>query len=176
MILISLIFLILIILFFFFISKFRASRQAGHKLPSLILTVITGATLLFILGFVFFIIDYYSARHWIEVTPIVDASHQDKGMVGFSLPSGDYLIVVNREEDSAQDDSFSIKYIVDVPEEGLKIEEKKDLQFNLGLGQYRLKSFTLKKNKSKGLISVEILKPSKSKIAVKLVTNRYFDM
>jgi hypothetical protein len=176
MILIVVLILTFTLFFLFSLSKIRTSKEVGLKFPWKILAVVAGSALFLFTGLILYVVDYYSAKHWIEVVPIVDASSQDKGKTGFSLPSGDYLIQVDREGDVREDDSLTIRYVLDVPNEGLKIVQEKTLPFVLGLRQYDLESFVFKKDKSNGVISVEILKPSKSKIAVKLVTNRYFDM
>lgn len=175
MILILLLILVTIILFFISISRIRASSQTGHGSPWWIVTVLTSALFLFIIGVVFYFVDYYSAKHWIEVVPIVDASSQNKGVVGFSLPSGKYLIEVDAERNINQKDALAIRYSLNIPGEGIKIEKEKNLDFDL-VGQHRLDTFDIKKNRSDGTFSVEVLKPSRGKLSVKLVTNRYFDM
>ena len=175
MILILPIIIVAIILFFVSVSRIKASSQTGRKSPWLIVTGLTSAVFLFIVGAVLYFVDYYSAKHWIEVVPIVDASSQSKGIVGFSLPSGKYLIEVDTERNINQKDALMIRYSLNIPGEGIKIEKEKNLNFDL-VGQYRLDTFDLKKNRSDGVFSVEVLKLSRGKLSIKLVTNRYFDM
>ena len=97
-------------------------------------------------------------------------------MAGFSLPKGSYLIMADYEASNLKNDDLIIRYSVNVPQEGLNLEKEKTIRFDLGIRQYHLESFTLNKNRSNGTISVEILKPPKNKIAVKLATNRYLDL
>lgn len=166
--------LILVSVIFFIVSllKYRDCKQAGHKSSWIIVSVVTGAVVIIFLGMIFYVGDYYSAKHWIEIIPIADTSSQNRGVVDFSLPKGEYIIVVFQERNSKEKDSVIIRYSLEVPEEGIKISQEKNLAF-AWQNSYHLDKFTLSENQSEGQFSVEVIKPSKSKISVKLVTNRY---
>ncbi|MCX5668698.1 MAG: hypothetical protein NTX89_01055, partial [Candidatus Omnitrophica bacterium] len=76
-------------------------------------------------GFIWFLIDYPSARHWIIVNPIADASSQKEGFSGFILPAGKYVIVVSGNTRNEAGTKIDIDYILDIPSQAIHIEKQK---------------------------------------------------
>ena len=123
-------------------------------------------------GFIWFLIDYPSARHWIIVNPIIDASSQKEGLSGFILPAGKYVIVVSGNREHEAGSKIDIDYVLDIPSQSIHIEKQKKVDIGF-VDNALLDEVTINKHRTKGYLKVRILTPSKGKVSVGLATNRY---
>lgn len=123
-------------------------------------------------GFIWFLIDYPSVRHWIIVNPIVDASSQKEGVSGFVLPAGRYVIVVSGNSRNEAGTKIDIDYILDIPSQAIHIEKQKKVDVGF-VDTHLLDEITINKHGTEGFLKVQVLTPSKGKVSIGLATNRY---
>ena len=135
----------------------------------------------FILSLILFIgyrLDYYHPRHSIEVGLSINLTETGrKSSAIFTLPKGRYLIVAAVKQGGYENGEDAIlKYHLELPQENLKFDHERKMDFGLALSQIRIQSFEIKKNASEGTISAEIVKLGSGNIILKIVTDRIFDM
>lgn len=136
--------------------------------------LIIGVLVLSLVGFIWFVVDWHSPRHWIGIDAITDASVQTEGECGFLLPAGNYVIVVSEKSENAKE-KIELKYSLEVPSENIHIEKQKvvDMWF---AGSFLQDEVVFKKHRTSGRLKVKIITPSKGKVSVGLYTNKFAGM
>ena len=132
-----------------------------------------------IIGFIWYVIDWHSPRHFIKIIAITDASIQKEGDCEFVLPAGNYVIVVSNYQPGfyrkGEGNEIRIKYLLEVPSEEIRIEREKviDLWF---AGSFLQDEVVFRKHKATGHLKVEVISPPKGKVSIGLASNRYAGM
>ncbi len=124
-------------------------------------------------GFIWWLVDYPSPRHWIQINPIADASLQKEGQSEFVLPAGEYVIVVSSDGRKNEEGvEIDIDYTLEIPTQALKVEKQKKVDVGF-VENTLLDNVSIKKDKTRGVLKVRVLAPSKGKVSIGLATNRY---
>jgi len=124
-------------------------------------------------GFIWWLVDYPSPRHWIQINPIVDASSQKEGLSEFVLPAGEYVIVVSCDDRQKEEGvKIDIDYTLEIPSQALRIQKQKKVDVGF-VENTLLDNVSIKQDKARGVLKVKVLTPSKGKVSVGLATNRY---
>ncbi|MDD5561764.1 MAG: hypothetical protein PHT50_06545 [Candidatus Omnitrophica bacterium] len=150
------------------------ARKIDNKLLRYLVIAISLIFVIAITGMIWSVVDWLSPRHWVGVYSVVDASQQKEGLAEFILPSGDYAIVASRD-DYKTDDKLIIAYELDIPRERIKVVNKKEINLR-SVQNYLMENIKIRNNMVKGVLRVKILFPSKGKVSVGLVTDRFGGM
>ena len=151
-----------------------AARKVSKRSLRYLIIAISFIFVMGIAGLIWFVIDWHSPRHWIGIYPIVDASQQNEGLSEFILPRGDYVIAVSRDDYQA-DDKLIIAYELDIPKEGIRIKNEKEVSL-MSVQNYLMDNVKIRNNMARGLLRVKVISPSKGKVCVGLVTDRFAGM
>ena len=91
----------------------------------------------------------------------------------FILDPGNYMIAATRYvSDASVDEKGDIYYSLVIPSENIKIEDKMQADFTLGIGSNHCERFTVK-HKANGSLTAKAFFPFKSKVRMQIIRNPY---
>jgi hypothetical protein len=104
--------------------------------------------------------------------PIPTQQQGSHAEAALSLSRGAYLVTVQRRGPAVEQSVGRLRYQLEIPEQGVRLDGEVELSFHLGIAEIRGESFELARP-GQGRLTVSVLRPGKTSCEVRIIKNPF---